>query len=501
MSRPLTTREFMQRWSGRPWRDLPPGDGGLFVVQFAWDNGVTIAFRVHAPEGEAKALDVAYRAAALERLVPRGDFVLWATQRSPSGAGSKSEPSARFLTRRTFDPDREPPDLLGFASTLALAGANGDGPVPTLEIPSDAARRFHLFAPPGGPLISLEIAPQLASWDRAGRPSQLRLAKFLDHLMSRLSPDGVPDGPLIFGLNVGLPGHVPLLIDHDVENYLYPAITRLRPHAIESVWGEKVHRDRSTAVLCKAEPLSLEALAGWSFAYVRTQCSTATEEWKYSVWNQVAAQAALAPDGALEMHVGYRVGSGRAWLNVWKPSIDALGPILGVKDPRRPFDPRDDRIIRLRLHRHLDRALDNDVEMGIWWRPVALPASALRGAAVTGPSSTLVVTAAPPAHRTPPPRSSALAGVVEFRRDDAGYRAWLAAHPDGFVINTTPRYSRTYLKLHRATCPSVSRLQTGYLTWTAGTYIKVCAVTRAALEDWAHRVAGAPLQDGCPCRP
>jgi hypothetical protein len=500
MSRPLTNQEFMQLWRRRPWRELPPSDGGLFVVQFAWDNGVTIAFRVHAPEGEAKALDLAYKAAALERLVPRGDFVLWATQRSENRTGSESESSARYLTRRNFDPDREPPDLLRLARTLAAAGPHGGAPVPKLEIPAGAARRFRLFAPPTGSLIPLEIDPQLASWDRTGHPSQLRLAKFLDHLVSRLPGAAIADGSLTFGLNVGLPAHVPILIDHDVENYLYPAMTRLRLYAIESVWGEKAHRDRSTVVLCPAEGLSLEALAGWSFAYVRTQCSTAAEEWKHAVWNQVASQAALAPDGGLEMQVAYRVGSSRAWLNVWKPSIDALGSILGVKDPRRPFDPRDDRIIRLGLHRNLDRALGNDVEIGIWWRPVALLAPSLRGGAVTSPPSTLVVAAAPPAHRPVPP-GPALGGVVEFRRDDAGYRAWLTAHPDGFVINTTPRYSRTYLKLHRATCPSVSQLQPGYSTWTAGAYIKVCGLTRVAIQEWAHRVVGAALQDGCACRP
>jgi len=46
-----------------------------------------------------------------------------------------------------------------------------------------------------------------------------------------------------------------------------------------------------------------------------------------------------------------------------------------------------------------------------------------------------------------------------YVRDDAGYLAWISKHPDGFIINTYARPSRAYLKLYRATCPTISRLQ------------------------------------------
>jgi hypothetical protein len=54
------------------------------------------------------------------------------------------------------------------------------------------------------------------------------------------------------------------------------------------------------------------------------------------------------------------------------------------------------------------------------------------------------------------------------RRDNDGLHAalrprrrgipgvWISWHPDGFVINTYTRPSRTYLKLHQATCPTIS---------------------------------------------
>ncbi len=40
----------------------------------------------------------------------------------------------------------------------------------------------------------------------------------------------------------------------------------------------------------------------------------------------------------------------------------------------------------------------------------------------------------------------------EFRDDDAGYLAWLAAHPDGYVINIARSQSATEARVHHAGC-------------------------------------------------
>jgi len=55
-----------------------------------------------------------------------------------------------------------------------------------------------------------------------------------------------------------------------------------------------------------------------------------------------------------------------------------------------------------------------------------------------------------------------------YAHDDAGYLIWVSQHPGGFVIDTYTRPSRAYLKLHQATCPSISRLQPGARTFTGG---------------------------------
>ena len=73
--------------------------------------------------------------------------------------------------------------------------------------------------------------------------------------------------------------------------------------------------------------------------------------------------------------------------------------------------------------------------------------------------------------------------------DDAGYLAWISGHPADFVINTYKRPSSAYLKLHQATCPTISRLQQGARTFTDGEYSKICG-SRTELEGHARRLGG-----------
>ncbi len=80
--------------------------------------------------------------------------------------------------------------------------------------------------------------------------------------------------------------------------------------------------------------------------------------------------------------------------------------------------------------------------------------------------------------------------MQHFVRDDSGYMRWLAQHPDGYVINTYSTPSASYLKLHRATCASISRLQANATTFTGGEYSKLCG-DRAELQRYAQRLGGA----------
>ena len=55
----------------------------------------------------------------------------------------------------------------------------------------------------------------------------------------------------------------------------------------------------------------------------------------------------------------------RNWLDLWKPTIDALDPLLGRTHPDRDWHPRDGRIVDLGLHLDVDPSLGNDVVISI----------------------------------------------------------------------------------------------------------------------------------------
>jgi hypothetical protein len=72
--------------------------------------------------------------------------------------------------------------------------------------------------------IRLRVQPQLASWDRAGQPSQVRLAGFLAHVDAAAALVlAVAGGRIAVELTIGLPDSVSLIDGgRDLDNYLYP---------------------------------------------------------------------------------------------------------------------------------------------------------------------------------------------------------------------------------------------------------------------------------------
>jgi hypothetical protein len=79
---------------------------------------------------------------------------------------------------------------------------------------------------------------------------------------------------------------------------------------------------------------------------------------------------AIAQPGPLEMHIAWRCGTRRRnWISLWKPTGDALGPILGEPLSTQPFNPSDDRIVALHLHLEHDDTMGYDIDIGVWWRP------------------------------------------------------------------------------------------------------------------------------------
>lgn len=87
-----------------------------------------------------------------------------------------------------------------------------------------------------------------------------------------------------------------------------------------------------------------------------------------------------------------------------------------------------------------------------------------------------------------------------FSRDDVGYIDWLAAHPDGYVLNTYAHVTSSYLILHRASCRTVNRPLAPGRSWTFA-YGKACSDNRAEIEAWALRETGKQVSPCGHCMP
>jgi hypothetical protein len=82
--------------------------------------------------------------------------------------------------------------------------------------------------------------------------------------------------------------------------------------------------------------------------------------------------------------------------------------------------------------------------------------------------------------------------IVAFIDDDRGYLTWITSHPNGYVLNANRQPERSYLVLHRATCPSISD---GNQRWTSD-YAKICSSTSLSLDSWLQTQFAASAE---PC--
>ena len=80
----------------------------------------------------------------------------------------------------------------------------------------------------------------------------------------------------------------------------------------------------------------------------------------------------------------------------------------------------------------------------------------------------------------------------EFCDDDAGYQAWLASHPDGYVINILRSHNASQARVHHAGCHTIRGQNPRAAAWT-GLYVKVCAQQLVELERWATDHVGTSI--------
>lgn len=89
---------------------------------------------------------------------------------------------------------------------------------------------------------------------------------------------------------------------------------------------------------------------------------------------------------------------------------------------------------------------------------------------------------------------------IEFRDDDSGYLAWLAANQQGYVINIARSHNTSQARLHLASCRTIGNGTPMGSSWT-GPYVKVCSEHRADIEEWAAETVGQSIDPCGTCCP
>ncbi|MCV7143473.1 hypothetical protein H7J76_30495 [Mycolicibacterium fortuitum] len=346
------------------------------------------------------------------------------------------------------------------------------------------------FARPEDDPLELRFAPRLASWNKVDDPDQVRLRAYLDDTEALVATSRI-DGPWALRLDVGLPSSRDLLEAGDLDNYAYPLAYRLRDPNLVSVWCTKQHSEQSTVRIGAAREAPAP-VAGMLVA--RTTASASSVAYKDEIHAAATASAELPP-GPVRLELSFVLGPHRNWLNLWKQTIDALDPLLGRTRPDRAWHPLDGRITELGMHRTVDPAAGNAVLVAIYASPGQLAVDSTNAFDALQPAADEIPHVEPlDAAGDQHPRAR------EFRDDDAGYLAWLAAHSHGYVVNIARNHGVSAARLHRAHCRTISGQNPHNGAWT-GPYVKVCAEQLTAVETWASDTVRSAIPTCGICKP
>ena len=241
------------------------------------------------------------------------------------------------------------------------------------------ARNWELWTE-GGPVAEITgLKPRLASWNRSDHPDQIRLREYLRDLSVELGPLTAMQ-PLFLKMMIDVEEPGRLERHHDLDNYLTPVVAHLGPRQFRYVEAVKRVGGGSDLRIGLAVPLVSAAISAECEHFSCAAGAGAQEKrWKEGVRSALMqAGAQRLPAGLVEARVAWRCSARRNWVWLWKPTIDAMGPILGQADPRNPYNPNDDRIVRLCLHVFYDETRAHAVDVAMWWRSLGTAADAKR---------------------------------------------------------------------------------------------------------------------------
>ena len=222
------------------------------------------------------------------------------------------------------------------------------------------------FARPENDALQLRHTPRPACWGKADHPDQKRLQAYLDDTEDLLGGSRV-DGLWALRLDVGAPATRDLLREvADLDNYAHPLADRIKDSGLVSVWCAKQHDEHEQSFV--HIEAAREVHPPSDVLVVRTTVSSGSSEYKDQVKAAVVGVGKLQ-DGPVRLELSFVIGR-RGWLGLWKPTIDALDPLLGRTYPDHAYHPLDGRITELGMHLTVDLALGYDVLIGITSTPM-----------------------------------------------------------------------------------------------------------------------------------
>jgi|GEM_PF-510661 len=259
-----------------------------------------------------------------------------------------------------------PPKTSGLRA-LAADMIESNMPLPPTTLSHDP-ESWALWAEGGRTHHLRRLEPHLASWNAGNDPAQVRLRVYLEAVARDLGPLPETASPLFLHLDVDVGKPERLLRHYDLENYLTPLIARLGPQRFSLVSATKRVGGGSELFLGWAVPLA-SSPNGWQHFSHNTTGSASTPQWKADLRAALKESGAgQAPPGPMAVQLAWRCPARRNWVSFWKPTGDAMGPVLGEPDSRHPFNPADDRIVAIHMHRCIAESAGNDVRVGMWWR-------------------------------------------------------------------------------------------------------------------------------------
>lgn len=146
--------------------------------------------------------------------------------------------------------------------------------------------------------------------------------------------------------------------DADLKNLLAP-LARALPLRLATV--KRASRNRLLIARAERTPPPERA---YHLSCLRTW-GPAASSWREDLRRRFLEEP-VSPleEGPVALSLSWRCSSLQNWVELWRPTGDSLGPVLGE---RRPMRPRLERVSELSLHLFHDDRLGMAVDVGFWW--------------------------------------------------------------------------------------------------------------------------------------